>query len=164
MEILYKLRLEIDGLIQLSKEGRFSSWPLESYSRLKLAKAWTSKIIGILNPEENSSDVLDVRDLQERESLTNIEYHLINSRGVWANSDILVKIDFLLTEIDKIIEQLPYHNEWWLQITTSRDYSDTTGQKPILPDWSLERQQVYIHLTEAKMFLGFELLNLKDNV
>lgn len=158
MEKLYRLRLEIDGLIQLIPIGFLEAQPISR--SLFLSKSWMTKIIRILNPEENSLDTLDINEIKNRHDIMEYQLFFIDVYENWKYKSNLEKIDLLITEIDKIINQLPNYVNWYINIKQSEDYINTFC-KPELPNWKIEIDQVYINLTEAKMFLGFELLNLK---
>lgn len=176
MEALYNIRYEIDGLCQLIYiESKVSQRTYEIYRSLRLSKVWTTKIIKILNSEEQSSDIMIKGEFNEEPS--SIEFILFNLDGkqTWEKISPFEKIDFLLTEIDKIITLLPDYNTWCQKfmednifskcdaMTKEEYYAFEEKACKKVPDFQLEVTQVYIHLTEAKMFLGFELLNLKDN-
>lgn len=166
MEILYKVRLEIDGLHQLTNMNwgvnDKTQWRFDVCKNLRLAKGWTTKIIKLLNPEENSFDTLEIKEDCIVEELSSIEYQVL-FKDSWKDKPALEKIDWLINGIDGITSKLPGYKYWKKNIESTLDFMNMTVEVQ-LPDWQLEINQVYIHLQEAKMFLGFELLNIKDHV
>lgn len=169
MEILYKVRLEIDGLHQLTnmnwgvQSSNLGMWRFEVCKHLRLAKSWTTKIIKILNPEENSSDILLPKEFDPNILTSSVEFMFSNQKEFWEKKLILEKIDWLVSTIDEVITELPDYKYWKKNIESTIDFMSMTVDME-LPDWQLEINQVYIHLQEAKMFLGFELLNIKDHI
>lgn len=167
MEALYKLRLEIDGLIQLANSTEVSNDLYSFFKSLQLAKAWMTRTIKELHPGDESSDSLSMEG-----EVTPITYNLIFIKE-WRSKKELEKIDFFLQQIDIIVEELPDYTTWCYKHMEEQIFSkcDSMTKEEYgafeekacqeMPNWELEITQVYIHLTEAKMFLGFEILNLK---
>ena len=166
MEILFKTRTEIDGLLKLIP-------PIQHLQNsLRLSKSWTTKAILVLNPEDNTPDEIVIN---EDGQFTTIEF-LLNSPDVWNKKAPIEMVELLIDTVQGLIHKLPDYQQWLEKFYDEHIYSKAgmMGKNEYLafeekafsevPNWQLELTQVYIHLTEVKMFLGWELLSLRKKL
>ena len=176
-EQVKELRVQIDGLAQLTKALKpmwdvcldidkhflqdggsvlptkrinFNSKEVEkAYDSLLLAKAWLGKVLAELGSEnpyksgyKKVSDIeptADVFPLKQKEKARHWE--LIS---FLEKKNHIQKVDWLRTEIEKIIVNYSKLNEQHPNFLLSKD------------------GLVYMHLSEAKFWLGFELARIRE--
>jgi hypothetical protein len=161
-----ELRVEIDGLAQLTKEcglpknkldNDFLKWKIyasdeikETHKSLLLAKAWLGKILGELgtkNPYDSGyKTVEDIVPTQDVADLSNYYLKPLKYEKYEQLSHI-EKVDWLRQEIERTIQEV---SKWY-----------THTQTPTR-EFAIARTNTYNYLCEAKFWLGFELGRIKE--
>ena len=129
---------------------------------LILAKAWLGKLLGELGSENPySSGKREVKDIEPTADTAHAKFRFFRSMdgsiklkredGEYRDIDDKIahieKVDWLRSEIEKII---------------SKERNIKTTLQMYTPEISLITKNVYTHLCEAKMWLGFELRRVRD--
>lgn len=140
-----------------------------SYNSLLLAKAWLGKLLGELGAEnpyksgyKTKEDIEPTADVAEAKAGMTEPFNKVKPSSkidTWELNGIsmfnydsmnhIEKVDWLRTEIQKIIDTSP---------DFSNDFSEFTLENIVA-----EQTLVYKYLTEAKFWLGFELQRIKEN-
>lgn len=173
-ESIKNLRIQIDGLAQLTKElkpiktiekpkepvnNRFTSNEIyievnskeieKAVDSLYLAKAWLGKVLGELGTENPyGSGYKTVEDIVPTQDVALHGGGVIYSVGF----NYIEKVDWLRTEIEKIIKNLPKYRDFDNSI---KDENKTISLPAIY-------QSILQHLCEARFWLGWELNRLRD--
>jgi hypothetical protein len=168
-EQIKELRVKIDGLYQLTKELKpistkgiddgFFQYPSQNINSKQIedathsliyAKAWLGKVLGELgNENPYGSGYKTVRDIvptQDKPIEGEINPFTV-SRLFFQEYNHIEKVDWLRTEIQKIIEELI---KWYT-------HSPTPTR-----EFNIARTNAYNHLCEARFALGFELERIKE--
>lgn len=169
-EIKY-LRIKIDGLAKLTTKlkplaTRVHDYEINTFKvvessansdqiekaadSLYLAKAWLGKILGELGedtPYKNDGNRKTVEDIEptadeDKGNNTLVGYNHLMFLADWKEKSHIEKVDHLREEIQKLIDG-------------TYDFCDS------YPEIELEQSFVYKYLTEAKMWLGFELQRIR---
>jgi hypothetical protein len=118
---------------------------------LYLAKAWLGKLLGELGtatPYVNDGKRKEVKDIEPTQDVHKGIPHLLE-KGNWNTEyNHIEKVDWLRTEIEKIIVDL---TKWYTHTPTPTR------------EFAIARTNSYTHLCEARFQLGFELERLKNN-
>lgn len=174
-EQIKELRVKIDGLYQLTKElkpitgleeqiviGSNIVWDKKAPRNSKqiedaahsliYAKAWLGKCLGELgeeNPYKSGyKTVADIEPTADKcEVLCTTGLEGIATNQTWKEINHIQKVDWLRTEIQKIIEELI---KWYT-------HSPTPTR-----EFNIARTNAYNHLCEARFALGFELERIKE--
>lgn len=180
MEQLQRLRIDIDGLNTLCIGITKSiSNTVGLRNSLKLAHGWSTKTIKVLNPEDDQLGEMvvsgdDVDTTAPEYSITQFMFDDIDT--VWTEKDLVERIDWLLNVLTGMISTLPDYSNWMEKFIQehinskvdimSKDefYAFEEEAYKKIPNWDHEIFSVCCYLTEAKMFLGFELLEIKKNL
>lgn len=142
-----KLRVEIDGLFKLTKSLAPSGQISEAYNSLLLGKAWLGKVLGELGTESpylKDGSRHSVEDV-EKTADVNEDIHGYNLDVVhFEDKNHIEKVDWLRQEIGKLCQQI----------------------LPMSPTGTWERrflyeQQAHLCLSNARIWLGFELQRIK---
>lgn len=166
-ERINELRVQIDGLAQLTKElkpinkligqavytaknptVKINSKEIEkAVDSLYLAKAWLGKILGELGNENPYKSGYKTKEDIEPTADVNDEVPFGDSEGnLWRDKNHIEKVDWLREEIKKLVEQLkPYSREGEM------------SYKTIYEEYSWKELQL------ARFWLGFELGRIRDN-
>lgn len=149
MEELKDLRLEIDGLFQLTdslvKTSKINDnihleKVKECCDKLLYAKAWTGKLMGFLggiSPYQNEGQRKEVKDIEPTDAVA--EEHF------WTIENHIEKVDWLRQAIEE---------------TNNKVVSFVVPQGSSR-EANISRTQVFVYLTEARLALGFELERLR---
>lgn len=172
IEDIKKLRVQIDGLAELTKELKGipmhdnrsnnpefwvnSDETLKSYDSLILAKAWLGKVLGELGEKspykagyKTKEDIKPIADTKNTaDPMGLIHNNHLGFKVSWDNKNHIEKVDWLRTEIQRLIDTSP---------DFSNDFSEFTLENIVA-----EQTLAYKYLTEAKFWLGFELSRLRD--
>ena len=157
-EQLKQLRLDLDGLAQLVTRHRTKSiqennicLPLfEVAKSLYLAKAWAGKLLGELggtSPYQNDGKRKDVADIEPTDAK-----QVLTFPQPWKPLTHIEKLDWLRQAIQEktdTVQQIDGDR-------TSRLVLNTREQ-------SICRTQIWTHLVEARLHLGFELERLRES-
>lgn len=168
-EQVKELRVKIDGLYQLTKElkpikkyihpttvggeskliGCKNSKEIEDAAHsLIYAKAWLGKVLGELgaeNPYKSGyKTVSDIEPTADKATGGRDPYSQVID---WDSSNHIIRIDWLRTEIEVIINQVKN-----LGRTTEMSFTK---------EFNIARTNCYNHLCEARFALGFELERIK---
>jgi uncharacterized short protein YbdD (DUF466 family) len=180
MEQLQKLRVDIDGLSSLSTamtQNLANSIGLRN--SLKLAHGWCTKTIRVLNPEDDQLGEMKLSDIDvdtQSPDYSIIQFMYDDFTTTWQDKNIIERIDWLLSVLNGMISGLPDYSSWMEKFiqqhinskvdTMSKDefYAFEEEAYKKIPNWDHEIFSVCCYLTEAKMFLGFELLEIKKNL
>lgn len=161
------LRVQCDGLAQLTKELKPVS-PIyyvdlftnskeidKAVDSLYLAKAWLGKLLGELgtaNPYSSGyktkEDIVPTQDVAS-ERLSGIGFETENDKYLKLNH--IEKVDWLRTEIQKLIPELEWGQEY-----------------PSYEEWKKDEKKILAvresqkHLSEARFWLGFECERIKN--
>lgn len=138
----------------------FESQPLnKAVDSLYLAKAWLGKVLGELGTEnpygsgyKTKEDIVPTQDVAPKigdkiDSATIIDVWRIGNN---LNPNHIEKVDWLRTEIDKIIKDI--ESITWLEQKNS-----------IVSKLNHLFNNCYNHLCEARFWLGFEMERIKNN-
>lgn len=162
--ILQELRFDIDALYQLTRplkpiEAGEYQWPVlypqptkeldEVCKSLLLAKAWCGKLMGELggtSPYKNDGNRKSVGDIEptdsQAEHLENVIGHfLANRKNSWSDKNHVEKIDKLRELVDYVSDKF------------IKNYSTCE---------SILITIIFMHIQEAKLWLGFELGRVRD--
>ena len=143
-EQLDSLRLEIDTISQLvSSLTTKSTQLIDATKSLLLAKAWIGKLLGELggtSPYKNDGARTDVASIEPTDARATIGMTELSSDG----DNHIMKVDRLRQLISKPVDEVVAINP-----LASREAS-------------IARTQVWIHLTEARLHLGFELGRIRE--
>lgn len=139
-----KLALPVEELPTIYKEIE------KAADSLYLAKAWLGKILGELGedtPYKNDGNRKTVEDIEptadeDKGNNTLVGYNHLMFLADWKEKSHIEKVDHLREEIQKLIDG-------------TYDFCDS------YPEIELEQSFVYKYLTEAKMWLGFELQRIR---
>lgn len=166
-EKIKELRLEIDHLVQLTKElkpininkelsgfGNYinSEEIKDCIKDLYYAKAWLGKILGELgenSPYKNDGNRKEVSDIETSSDTykSNGEVKTICDEQDWQLLNYIEKVDWLRQEIEKV---------------------NSNFQNFVLDDINSPSKSivlcgnVYTHLSEARFALGFEMQRIKE--
>jgi len=167
-EQVKELRVKIDGLYQLTKElkplkllpneveaNNFSSNYASNSKEIKnaahsliYAKAWLGKVMGELgaeNPYKSGyKTVADIEPTADKAIGGRDPYSQVID---WDSSNHIIRIDWLRTEIEVIVNQVKN-----LGRTTEMSFTK---------EFNIARTNCYNHLCEARFALGFELERIK---
>jgi hypothetical protein len=156
---LKQLRLDIDGLTQLT-EGLFnppgffiSDETLSCRKSLYLAKAWAGKLLGELGdptPYKNDGERKDVADIEPTDAQTSKTEAWAHAQ-LWEYKNHIEKVDWLHQAIQEKIDVVKFIDS--NKFPTPLD----TREKAI------SRTQIWTHLIEARLHLGFELERIREN-
>ncbi len=167
-ESIKNLRIQIDGLAQLTKElkplrltpkeleamGKPEGWAAsntkeinKAYDSLILAKAWLGKVLGELGTEnpygsgyKTVEDIVPTQDVAREEDLHGGGYEW----GLYQDMNHIEKVDWLRCSIEDIIQEIIK-----LDLKGSRELA-------------IARSNSYTHLCESKIYLGLELGRIRD--
>lgn len=165
-----ELRVQIDGLSQLVKglkpmvgcgnpdciECDISYETNKSYDSLILAKGWLGKFLAELGAEnpyksgyKTKEDIEPTADVSLPITLAK---QLNTTKPIGSSVEEMnhiEKVDFLRTEIEKVIGEAKILSDGTFEFKPSRESA-------------IARTNAYNHLCEAKMWLGFELSRIKE--
>ncbi|HMT01781.1 MAG TPA: hypothetical protein PKD00_00485 [Burkholderiales bacterium] len=173
VEQIKSLRVQIDGLAQLTKELKpmpcgddfcHSYETREAVDSLILAKAWLGKVLGELGnptPYANDGKRKTVEDIEPAADKSTVIEEInkfpeitntINGFN-WYEKNHVEKVDWLRQEIEKLSSY----------VESDFNYSifSHTNQTPSR-EFSIARTKAYSYLCEARFWLGFELSRLRD--
>lgn len=143
IEKFKKLRVEIDGLFELTKSLSPSGQISEAHNSLLLGKAWLGKVLGELgteSPYQNDGERKTVEDIELTSDTSKDKDWVYGSE-----LSHIEKVDWLRQEIGSLCQQI----------------------LPMSPTGTWERrflyeQQAHICLSNARLWLGFELQRIKE--
>lgn len=149
---LKQLRLEIDATTKLvklstylpdSRDANHSNNMLACVKSLYMAKAYVGKLLGEMNdpsPYKNEGNRIDVKDIEPTDAVS---------------EDI--KLDVRKTYVGNV-DWIRQHIEDYL----IKQVKDSYNQQFTTPFASIYRTQVLVHLTDARLHLGFELARIRE--
>lgn len=153
-EQIKELRIEIDGLAQLTKESNTdhiggSKEMDKTVDSLYLAKAWLGKVLGELGNEnpygsgyKTKEDIVPTQDVSG--ATTSLHYF------EWKEEkNHIEKVDWLRTEIEKVVNTIKALGR--------------TQERSFTKEFNIARTNSYTHLCEARFWLGFEMERIKNN-
>ena len=168
-ETLKELRLDLDGLAELvndAKRGEHKNYnaqfsiPMRNTEHaLKMAKAWAGKALGTIgeaSPYQNDGKRKTIADIEPTDAqVTGMPQDIKNELDArqqlpyssWIERTHIERVDYLREEIQRI---------------TTNVESRFNGSAPSSRYEAIARTQIYIHLTEARMHLGFELERIRQ--
>lgn len=120
------------------------------FDSLILAKGWLGELLGELGeqtPYQNDGKRKDVNDIEKTVDIFPLKGFIDELGGDWHQRTHIEKVDYLRQRIKqeiKLVIDMKFEN------VTTREIA-------------ISRTNVYNHLVEAKMWLGFELQRLKEN-
>jgi hypothetical protein len=183
-EKIKKLRVHIDGLIDLTKTIRPIEVPQydnkfigqqsslryfkqseelkEAIKSLKLARCWLGKMLECLGEETpyrndgNRKTVEDIEPASDKAKESILCAHL--DLGQWERLNLIEKIDWLREEIIKTINE-----SWKIKEEFSTGKFNILSDKETFIKSAIASTNVYTHLSEARFWLGFELSRILDS-
>lgn len=117
---------------------------------LYFAKFWCGKALGSLgtpSPYVNDGKRKEVADIEPTDSEADLSDYYVQPLD-FEHKNHIEKVDWLRQEIQRLIDQ------WDL---TYRNNLDPDGNVP-----GIIAQQIHVHLTEARGWLGFELERIRE--
>lgn len=159
-EHLDELRLSIDSISQMvinlrppeCEEGKTSFELYEVNKSLLLAKAWAGKLQGELggtSPYKNDGNRQSVADIEP--TYAHVDSKDWAEKNSWKELNHVQQVDQLRQTIQIYVEQV---GEWWKVLSKEQGYPSREA--------SICRTQIWVHLVEARLHLGFELGRLRD--
>lgn len=160
MEELKDLRLEIDGLFQLTdslvktskvNDNIHLEKVKECCDKLLYAKAWTVKLMGFLggtSPYQNEGKRKEVKDIEPTDAIAGVD----NTFG--ENGEDSYKFDQLgyIEKVDWLRQTIEQTNNKVVNFVVPQGSSREAN---------ISRTQIFVYLTEARLALGFELERLR---
>ncbi len=142
--------LSVDG--ELKSIDRNSKQINKAYDSLILAKAWLGKILGELgeeSPYANDGKRKDVGDIEPTADTNWLKDNIDELGTDWHQRNHIEKVDWLRKEIKDC----------------GKDTNDIIREIDKLQEggYELIYHNIHTHLTEAKMWLEFELERIKEN-
>ena len=183
-EKIKKLRVHIDGLIDLTKTIRPIEVPQydnkfigqqsslryfkqseelkEAIKSLKLARCWLGKMLECLGeetPYKNDGKRKEVKDIEPpsdkaKESILCAPLDL----GQWEGLDLIEKADWLREEIKKTINE-----SWKIEEELYSGIFNIFSEREKSIKFDIALTNTYTHLSEARFWLGFELARILDS-
>lgn len=171
IEKIKELRIQIDGLAQLTKEligdppinedkilfGKdFKGFPTEETKKatdsLLLAKAWLGKVLGELGSKNPYKSGYKTKEDIEPTADVNQDIHGYNLDVVhFEDKNHIEKVDWLRSEIQKIIDE------------TGEFLAKANIENPLLLNSINAIGSIVLqHICEARFWLGFELQRIKE--
>jgi hypothetical protein len=177
------LRVEIDGLSQLTKELKvllgyafdksevygISKEIEKAYDNLILAKAWLGKLLQELGESTINDDTsVIVPGLREPFTGKDNTHNLVSAIDTWelngksmnfySDFNHIQKVDYIREEVSKISKVV---RQLWMQPGELTDWKFTHMDLTKIMYVLLMHVEKY--LTEARFWLGFELQRIKEN-
>ncbi len=149
-EQLEKLRVQLDGILKLSELSESG----EIYgvtSSIKFAKAYVGKVlgsIGIPSPYKNDGNRRTIEDIEPTDAISPLFREDAIGYKIWEEKTLIGKVDLLRETVQNIINKSEaLFDEYKIQSRHEAVY----------------RTQVFINLTDARLWLGFELQRIREN-
>lgn len=169
IEKLKQLRIDIDATSQLVKTtGTMESsimWRhvFSCIESLSMAKAYVGKLLGEIGeptPYKNDGNRRYIKDIEPTDAVANKENkpdNIFESNGDYISE---FSKNTYTGQIDSLRELIQnYLIIPVIKIDDEEDYSCALGR-----EGAIYRTQVFIHLTDARLHLGFELGRIRDGL
>ena len=129
------------------------------FDSLILAKGWLGKLLGELGEQTPYANDGKRKDVNDIEPATDVKFQWISYDDWLFQTESIIR-----THIEKVDYLREVIQQEIVNIINYPQFGGVSGIDVKSPrEASIARTNVYNHLTEAKMWLGFELQRLKEN-